>query len=165
MEKKKDDSKDIVTIDYYDRINSKWIKVEVTKEVAKFLKTDEQSWRRKQNKYNYYCMSYDDAKEKTGDESFFDIKNDSFDNNENSYIDNLLKDIEKNYQKILIENSLYSLTTKQREIIELRFYKKHSWGDVAKILKITKQSALERYSAAVNNIKKYIENNEKLKKY
>ena len=40
IEQKRDDSKDLVTIDYYDRIHKKWIKVEVTKEVARFMKTN-----------------------------------------------------------------------------------------------------------------------------
>ena len=44
-----DDSKEIVTIDYFDRINKKWIKLDVTKEVAKFLESNKKKLRRKQN--------------------------------------------------------------------------------------------------------------------
>ena len=47
-----DDSKEIVTIDYFDRINKKWIKLDVTKEVAKFLESNKKKLRRKQNQYN-----------------------------------------------------------------------------------------------------------------
>ena len=40
--KENNDNKDLITIDYYDRIHKQWIKVEVTKEVANFMKADEQ---------------------------------------------------------------------------------------------------------------------------
>ena len=36
-EEKRDDSKDIITIDYYDRIHKQWIKLDVTKEYTKDL--------------------------------------------------------------------------------------------------------------------------------
>ena len=40
FEQIRDDSKNLVTIDYYDRIHKQWIKVEVTKEVARFMQSD-----------------------------------------------------------------------------------------------------------------------------
>ena len=56
-EEKRDDSKDIVTIDYYDRIHKQWIKLDVTKEVARLIKSEDQKTRRANNKYNYYYPS------------------------------------------------------------------------------------------------------------
>ena len=35
-----DDSDEIVTIDYYDRIHRQWVKVDVTKKVKRFLQSD-----------------------------------------------------------------------------------------------------------------------------
>ena len=49
FEQIRDDSKNLVTIDYYDRIHKQWIKVEVTKEVARFMQSDTKKTRRKQN--------------------------------------------------------------------------------------------------------------------
>lgn len=46
-------------IKYYDRINRKYLDLEVTDEVAKFLLANDKWFRRKQNEFNFRTISLD----------------------------------------------------------------------------------------------------------
>ena len=59
LEQKQINNKEMVTIDYFDRIHKQWIKLDVTKEVANFMKADDQQRRRKQNQYDFYNKQFD----------------------------------------------------------------------------------------------------------
>lgn len=155
----KDDSKDLITIDYYDRIHKQWIKVDVTKEVAKFMKADEQKTRRKQNQYDYHNIPLSHFEREDNDYTFDVI-------DEESDIDKQLEketlkeiaDMQEDYERTLIENSLYVLTPEQREVVEMVFYKNMSYGEIAKILNIDKSSVYARLKNAKKRIKKHIQN-------
>ncbi|MGO4943685.1 RNA polymerase sigma factor [Streptococcus alactolyticus] len=51
--------------------------------------------------------------------------------------------------------AMKSLTDKQREVIELRFYQKKSVEEIAVILKLSRQSVYERLNAAIKKLKKF----------
>ena len=118
----KDDNKDLITIDYYDRIHKQWIKVEVTKEVAKFMKADEQKTRRKQNQYDYYNIPLSHFEREDNDFTFDVIDEDS-DIEKQLEKDRLkeIEDVQEDYERTLIENSLYVLTPEQRQVVEMVF--------------------------------------------
>ena len=157
----KDDSKDLITIDYYDRIHKQWIKVDVTKEVAKFMKADEQQTRRKQNQYDYHNIPLSHFEREDNDYTFDVI-------DEESDIDKQLEketlkeiaDMQEDYERTLIENSLYVLTPEQREVIEMTMYKNMSYSEIAKKLNISKAAIAKRMKNALKNIKKHIESNQ-----
>lgn len=157
----KDDSKNLVEMDYYDRIHKKWIKVEVTKEVADFMKADDQRVRREQNKYDYYNIPFS---------KIFDNKpeNEHFLIDESQDIENILEQQEQEkleiamteHNKVLVENSLYNLTPKQREVIELVLQNK-THQEIADILGIKDRDVVtKRIKRAKENIKKFIKNTE-----
>ena len=154
IENQIDDSKELVVIDYYDRIHKQTIKLEVTKEVAKFLKADEQKTRRNQNKYNYYNKSFDK------------VFNEQHLLDEDSAVDAILekRDLEQlaeaelEHQRTLIENSLCCLTDSQRQVVEMAYYQNMSYSQIAEALGVTKQSIAERMKNAQKNIKNYIKN-------
>lgn len=157
----KDDSKDLITIDYYDRIHKQWIKVDVTKEVAKFMKADEQQTRRKQNQYDYHNIPLSHFEREDNDYTFDVI-------DEESDIDKQLEketlkeiaDMQEDYERTLIENSLYVLTPEQREVIEMTMYKNMSYSEIAKKLNVSKAAIAKRMKNALKNIKKHIESNQ-----
>ena len=155
----KDDNKDLITIDYYDRIHKQWIKVEVTKEVAKFMKADEQKTRRKQNQYDYYNIPLSHFEREDNDFTFDVIDEDS-DIEQQLEKDRLkeIEDMQEDYERTLIENSLYVLTPEQRQVVEMVFYQNMSYGEIAKVLNITKQSVCERLKNAKKKIKNHIKN-------
>lgn len=161
IEQKRDDSKDLVTIDYYDRIHKKWIKVEVTKEVARFMKTNSEITRKKQNKYNFRNIPLSSFETEDDDYSF-DVEDES--SNIEGIIErqelDRLDDIEFEYERTLIENSLYCLTSTQREVVEMVFIKKMTYSEISKVLNISKQSICERMKNAMKNIKKHIKNSQ-----
>ena len=66
--------------------------------------------------------------------------------------------MKEDFERTLIENSLYVLTPEQREVVEMVFYKNMSYGEIAKALNITKQSVCERLKNAKRKIKNYIKN-------
>lgn len=155
----KDDNKDLITIDYYDRIHKQWIKVEVTKEVAKFMKADEQKNRRKQNQYDYYNIPLSHFEREDNDFTFDVIDEDS-DIEQQLEKDRLkeIEDMQEDYERTLIENSLYVLTPGQRQVVEMVFCQNMSYGEIAKVLNITKQSVCERLKNAKKKIKNHIKN-------
>ena len=157
----KDDNKDLITIDYYDRIHKQWIKVDVTREVAKFMKADEQQTRRKQNQYDYHNIPLGHFEREDNDYTFDVI-------DEESDIDKQLEketlkeiaDMQEDYERTLIENSLYVLTPEQREVIEMTMYKNMSYSEIAKKLNVSKAAIAKRMKNALKNIKKHIESNQ-----
>lgn len=157
--KENNDNKDLITIDYYDRIHKQWIKVEVTKEVANFMKADEQKTRRKQNQYDYYNIPLSHFEREDNDFTFDVIDEDSDIEQQIERIQlKEIEDMKEDFERTLIENSLYVLTPEQREVVEMVFYKNMSYGEIAKALNITKQSVCERLKNAKRKIKNYIKN-------
>ena len=157
--KENNNNKDLITIDYYDRIHKQWIKVEVTKEVANFMKADEQKTRRKQNQYDYYNIPLSHFEREDNDYTFDVIDEDS-DIEQQLEKDRLkeIEDMQEDYERTLIENSLYVLTPEQRQVVEMVFYQNMSYGEIAKVLNITKQSVCERLKNAKKKIKNHIKN-------
>lgn len=157
-----DDSKEIVTIDYFDRINKKWIKLDVTKEVANFLKASEQKERRKQNQYNYFNKPIDKIfnESKPENEQFLIDESQDVEKILEKKENDVLDDLTRNYERTLIENSLYVLTPEQREVIEMVMYKNMSQNEIAKELNIEQSSVGGRLKRAKENIKKYIKNSQ-----
>jgi len=162
-ENKIDDSKQLITIDYYDRIHNKWIKVEVTKEVARFMKADKQQRRRKQNQYNYFNKPYDEIFDEDKHPENMHFLCDETQNPE--YIlakkeEALVEKAKKEQQRTIIENSLCDLTAEQREVVEMAMYDNMSYKKIGENLNISKQSVSERMKNAEKNIKKHIKNTE-----
>jgi RNA polymerase sigma factor (sigma-70 family) len=159
----RDDSKDPITIDYYDRINHRWIKVDTTKEVARFMKADEQRTRRKQNQYNFYDLPFDEVFDSTKKEN---EKNEQYLIDESVEIafekldDELMQAKKDEHQRTLIENSLCYLTPEQREVVEMAFYKNMSYREIANEIGIDKSSIYSRMKNAQKNIKEHIKNTE-----
>lgn len=160
---KRDDSKDPITIDYYDRINHRWIKVDTTKEVARYMKADEQRTRRKQNQYNFYNLPFDEVFDSTKKEN---KKNEQYLIDESLEIafekldDELMQAKKDEHQRTLIENSLCYLTPEQREVVEMAFYKNMSYREIANEIGIDKSSIYSRMKNAQKNIKEHIKNTE-----
>src|SRR5574344_1559272 len=138
---KRDDSKDPITIDYYDRINHKWIKVETTKEVARVLHCEDEKTRKANNRYNNHNYGFDD---------YFDQSKKSFANREHYLhdesadidLDNAEKELmllkKDEHQRTLIENSLCCLSHEQREVVEMAFYNNMSYREIAEVKNISK---------------------------
>lgn len=159
-ENKIDDSKEIVTIDYFDRINKKWIKLDVTKEVAKFLESNNRKLRRKQNQYNYFNKPIDKIfnENKPENEHFLIDESQDVEKILEKIEDDILDDLTRNYERTLIENSLYVLTPEQREVIEMVMYKNMSYSEIGNLLGIDKSSVYSRIKNAKKNIKNHIKN-------
>lgn len=159
--KENNDNKDLMTIDYYDRIHKQWIKVEVTKEVANFMKADEQKTRRKQNQYDYYNIPLSHFEREDNDYTFDVIDEDSDIEQQLEQIQlKEIEDMKEDYERILIENALYVLTPEQRQVIEMTMYKNMSYSEIAKKLNISKAAIAKRMKNALKNIKKHIESNQ-----
>ena len=69
-----------------------------------------------------------------------------------------IKKAEENHKRTLIENSLYELTEKQREVVEKILYENKTNSKIADELNISRQSVGERLSSAKKNIKNHIKN-------
>lgn len=162
-ENKIDDSKELVVIDYFDRINNKWIKVEVTKEVARFMKADKQQRRRKQNQYDYFNKPYDEIFDEDKHPENMHFLCDETLNPE--YIlakkeEALVEKAKKEQQRTIIENSLCDLTHEQREVVEMAMYDNLSYREMAEILNVDKSSVYSRMKNAKKNIKNHIKSTE-----
>ena len=159
-ENKVDDSKEIITIDYYDRIHKQWIKLDVTKEVANLLKASDQKERRKQNQYNYFNKPIDKIfnENKPENEHFLIDENQDIEKNMELKELEAIEKAEENHKRTLIENSLYELTEKQREVVEKILYENKTNSKIADELNISRQSVGERLISAKKNIKNHIKN-------
>lgn len=159
-ENKVDDSKETITIDYYDRIHKQWIKLDVTKEVANLLKASDQKERRKQNQYNYFNKPIDKIfnENKPENEHFLIDESQDVEKILEKKENDVLDDLTRNYERTLIENSLYVLTPEQREVIEMVMYKNMSYSEIGNLLGIDKSSVYSRIKNAKKNIKNHIKN-------
>lgn len=157
-----DDSEEIVTIDYYDRINKRWIKLDVTKKVARFMAADDKKRKRKQNQYDFYNKQFDTIfnEDKPQNEHFLeDPKSDP------EYVlekqeKEMLEYVRDEHNRTLIENSLFILTPTQREVVEMAFYQNMSYSQIAESLGIDKSSVYGRMKKAEKNIRNYIADTE-----
>lgn len=161
---KRDDSKDPITIDYFDRINHRWIKVETTKEVARFMKADSQKRRRAQNQYNYKTLPFDEVFDNENEDDDYDNPNEKFLSDPSCLTMEQEEELrmelaELEQQQVLFENALVCLTDDQRECVEMVFYKKMTHQEIADLRGLTdKTSVYKMIKRATNRIKKYIEN-------
>ncbi len=155
-----DDSKEIIAIDYYDRIHKQWIKLDVTKEVANLLRASDQKERRKQNQYNYFNKPIDKIfnENKPENEHFLIDESQDVEKILEKIENDILDDLTRNYGRTLIENSLYVLTPEQREVIEMVMYKNMSYSEIGNLLGIDKSSVYSRIKNAKKNIKNHIKN-------
>lgn len=160
---KRDDSKDPITIDYYDRINHKWIKVETTKEVARVLHCEDEKTRKANNRYNNHNYGFDDyfdqSKKCFADREHY-LHDESADIDIDKSDDELIRLKKEEQQRTLIENSLDCLSAEQREAVEKTFYENKSQNQIAKELGVSQQSISERLSNAKIKIKNHIKNTE-----
>ena len=158
-----DNDNEIVTIDYFDYINNKWIKVDVTKKVAKFLEADDRNIRRKQAQYNYRNISYhkvfNENRPRKINKLIIDIKQEP--DFRLNYQTELLKQ-EANYEhkKVLIENALDTLTDNQRRIVVMRM-KNMSYKEIMEVKKVKSlNSVYKPLHVAYKKIKYHIKENE-----
>ena len=158
------DDDEIVTIDYYDYINKQWIKVDVTKKVARFLETNDRKTKRKQAQYDYRNISYhkvfNENKARKINERIIDVRQEP-DYRLNHEAELRLKDAEIEHQRTIIQNSLCKLTEPQKEVIDLIMYDNLSHRKIARKLNIAKSSVTERVNEAKTKIINYIKNGEK----
>ena len=159
-EPERDDSKDIVTIDYYDRINKRWIKLDVTKEVARLLHTENERTRRANNRYNHYNLSFDEVFDSNKDDNpkneYLIDENASPDvimeKKEQAKVDEMMRD----EQRAILENSIPKLTETQQEIIKCVLYDNMSYGEIAKLRNTKKSSVYKAMKSASRKIKREI---------
>ena len=159
-EPERDDSKDIVTIDYYDRINKRWIKLDVTKEVARLLHTENERTRRANNRYIHHNLSFDEVFDSNKDDNpkneYLIDENASPDvimeKKEQAKLDEIMRD----EQRAILENSIPKLTETQQEIIKYALYDNMSYGEIAKIRNTKKSSVYKAMKAASKKIKSEI---------
>jgi len=162
-QQKYDDSKEIVSIDYYDRINRKWIKLDVTKEDARFMKADDQKTRRNQNRYDYYNKPYDEIFDEDNHPENMQFLMDEEQDPYNVLVkkhQELIKDAQIEEQRTIIQNSLDTLTPAQREAVEMVMNENMSYKEIGNRLGIDKSSVYERMKNAKKNIRNYIKNTE-----
>ena len=159
----RNDSNDIIKIKYFDRINHQWIELEVTKKVKRFMKSNNQKRRRKQNRYDYFNKPYDEIFDEDNHPEnmkyLIDEEQDPY------YIlvekrNRLIKEAEIEEQRTIIQNSLDILTPAQREAVEMVMNENMSYKEIGDRLGIDKSSVYERMKNAKKNIKNYIKNTE-----
>lgn len=157
-----DDSEEIVTIDYFDRIHNQWIKVDVTKKVARFMAADDKKRKRKQNQYDFYNKQFDTIfnEDKPQNEHFLIDEESSPEYILEKEEREMLEYVRDEHNRTLIENSLFMLTPTQREVVEMAFYQNMSYSQIAESLGIDKSSVYGRMKKAEKNIKKYIADTE-----
>lgn len=153
-----DDSKELVVIDYFDRIHNQWIKVEVTKEVARFLASSDKKIKRSNNRYNKYNLSFDEVfdSNKTDYENESYLIDDSAEINIEREEEQRLQDSLIDQQRTIIQNSLEQLSEKQKEVIDRILNENKTNREIAKDLGMSEQSVSDRKFRAYKNIKKYL---------
>lgn len=157
------DDDEIVTIDYYDYINKQWIKVDVTKKVARFLDTNDRRTKRKQAQYDYRNISYhkvfNENRPRKINERIIDVRQEP-DYRLNHEAELRLKDAEIEHKRTIVQDSLCELTQPQREVIEMIMNENLSYRKIGKRLGIGKSSVFERVNAAKTKIIENIKNSE-----
>lgn len=161
----RDDSKDIVVIDYYDRINKRWIKLEVTKEVARLLHNEKEKTRKGNNRYNRYNLSFDEVFDSTKK----DNPNEKYLADENGDPQTILEQREqhrmeealKEEQRVIIQNAMPTLTQSQQDVIGMMIYDNMSYSEMAEARGVKNKSSIYKIvKGASKNVKKFIEDNQ-----
>lgn len=125
QEIKCDDDDEIVTIKYFDRINHRWIDLEITKKVKRFMQADNKDRKRQQNRYDNRTRPYDeifDEDKHPGNMKYLiDEEQDPY------YIlvekkNRLIEEAKIEENRAMVENSLHILNDTQREVIEKMLY-------------------------------------------
>lgn len=157
-----EDENEIITIDYFDRIHNQMIKVDVTRKVANYLKSNTQKQRRRQNKYNYHNTSMEKYFKNIEEEKEKYLVDDKADVEMTIQreADERVESAVNEYKKALVENALESgnLTDKQKEVISRKFYNNQSENEIAREMNISQQAVDRLNARGVKNIKKHIEN-------
>lgn len=157
------DDEEIVTIDYYDYINKQWIKVDVTKKVARFLQDSDRRLKRKQAQYDYRNISYhkvfNENRPRKINERIIDVRQEP-NYRLNHEAELRLKDAEIEHKRTIIKNSLEILNDTQREAIEKTFYENKNQYQIGEELSISHQAVCGRLQRAEKNLRNYIKNEE-----
>ena len=109
---------ELVKIKYYDYINKKVVELEVSSEVAKYIKKSERTSRKKQAIYNKYNIPLEVAMKDvnnidkfTDNSQFKEIDNkimlEQFINNNPELLKNYFKDYDETKKQEILENLLY----------------------------------------------------------
>ena len=163
MENKIEQNKEeneLVTIDYYDRINKKWIKLDVNKEVARFLSSSNKQMKRKQNQYNFRNCSLDTIfnEEHPEMEGYLADEDSCPESILRKAEEDRLKVVNDEHMKTVIQNALCCLTPIQREVVEMAFYQNMSYSEIALDRGVKNKSSIYKImKAAEKNIRKFIE--------
>jgi len=161
----RDDSKDIVVIDYYDRINKRWIKLEVTKEVARLLHSENEKTRRANNKYYKYNLPFDEVFDSTKK----DNPNERYLEDEGMDPQTILERREqrrmeeafKEEQRVIIQNAMPALTKPQQDVVGMIIYDNMSYTEMAEARGVKNKSSISKIvKGAAKNVKKFIEDNQ-----
>ncbi len=158
----KDDSKDMVVIKYYDRINRQWIDVEVTKEVARFMESNRKNRKRSQDKFEHYTKQFDKVfvPSKPNNERFLSDPSADYDTIKENERKEKFEEFEIEHNRVLIENSLDCLTPEQREVVEL-VLQNFSYSEIAEKLNLeNKQIVTNRMRRAKKRLRKFIKDTE-----
>jgi DNA-directed RNA polymerase specialized sigma subunit len=158
-----EDENEIITIDYFDRIHNQMIKVDVTRKVANYLKSNTQKQRRKQNKYNYHNTSMEkyfkniEEDEEEKEKYLVDNKAD-IEATIESKSDERVESAVNEYKKALVENALESaeLSERQKEVITKTFYDNKAERKIAEELNIGNTTVHYHKQKGVKKIKNYI---------
>lgn len=148
-------NEEIVKFKYYDRITKKLINLEVTKEVKKTFDKLNEMEKYSNEKYKRSTISFEDVLDNNLELSLIDESGDP----EKFMLDKhyeILNNIIKEQKRTILENALYELTDKQREVIEMVFQKNMSYSQISTKLNISKSGVSKRINNAIKNIKNYI---------
>ena len=148
-------NEEIVKFKYYDRITKKFINLEVTKEVKKTLDKLNEMEKYSNEKYKRSTISFEDVLDINLEFSLIDESGDP----EKFMLDKhyeILNNIIKEQKRTILENALYELTDKQREVVEMVFQKNMSYSQISTQLNISKSGVSKRINNAIKNIKNYI---------
>ena len=153
-----DDSKELVVIDYFDRIHNQWIKVEVTKEVARLLSSTDKKIKRSDNRYNKYNLSFDEVfdsnKEDYANERY--LIDESAEINLEREEEQRLQDNLIDQQRTIIQNSLETLTDEQKEVVDRILNGNKTNREISNEIGVSEKAVSARKIRAYKNIKKYL---------
>lgn len=148
-------NEELVEIDYYDKINRRKIKVKVSKEIADYLKQGKKNYEKEKKKIKESTITFEEAYSENPNYLIDEKAGLNYD------CERVLKlDVsKKEQQRTLVENALCCLSSKQREVVELVFYKNMSYQEIADYLNVKKGSVYDTMQGAIKKLRKYIKNN------
>lgn len=125
------------------------------------MKTNSEITRKKQNKYNFHNIPLSRFECENND-YVFDVIDENSDIEEQVEKERMeeIENMKEDYERTLIENSLFILTPEQREVVEMVFYKNMTYGEIARHLNIDKSSVYARMKNAKKNIRNHIKNSQ-----